>query len=143
SLVVGVEPAGALPDAPDVLYDADAPAQVAHVDRVRLPLARDAVPQGPDLHHAVHVYGVVLAVEGARGVGGVGRHPADFLAIDLLAALAVAHGQLARARPAVGEEAVRPITLVHLPVDGRHLLGEVRAEHAGLEEPGALAVPAR
>src|SRR5207253_1593152 len=63
-------------------------------------------------------------------------------AIHLLAALAIAHAQGARAGPAVGEERVHGIALPDLPVDGRHLLGEIRREHAGLEEPGGFGVAA-
>src|SRR6185295_13379734 len=63
ALVVGVEPARALADAPDVLDHADAAAEVAHVHGVGLALLGDAVPEAPHLHHAVHVDAVVLPVD--------------------------------------------------------------------------------
>src|SRR5204862_7283678 len=45
-----------------------------------------------------------------------------------------------RRRPAIGEEAVDGIMLIDFAIDGRHLLGEIRAKHAGRKQPGALAV---
>src|SRR5262249_57442612 len=85
----------------------------------------------------------VLAVERAGGVGLRGRHAPPLVPVDLLAAGAVADPERAGGRPAVGEEAVDRVVPVDLAVDGRHLLGEVGAELAHLEEPGAFGVLAR
>ena len=141
--MVGVEPAGHLADAGEVFDHADAAAQVAHVDRVGTALPRHRVPQAPHLEQAVHEHRVVATVQRARGVGPLGRHAAHSFAIHLLAALAVAHAQRARAGPAVGEERVDRVTPGDLAVDGRHLVGEIGREHAGLEQPGGFAVAAR
>src|SRR2546430_12294712 len=143
ALVVGVEPAGHLPDAGEVFDHADAAAQVAHVDRVGTALPRHRVPQAPHLQQAVHEHRVVATVQRARGVGPLWRHAAHLFAIHLLTALAVAHAQRARAGPAVGEERVDGVTPGDLAVDGGHLVGEIGREHAGLEEPGGFAVAAR
>src|SRR6266480_2263296 len=105
-------------------------------------LARHRVPRTPHIQQAVHERRVVAAVQRAGGVGLLGGHPAYLVAIDLLAALAIAHAQRAGAGPAVGEEGVDRIALGDLAVDGRHLLGEIRREHAGLEEPGGFVVAA-
>ena len=143
ALVVGVEPAGDVTDAREVFDHADAAAQVAHVDRVGTALPRHRVPQAPHLEQAVHEHLVIATVQRARGVGPLGRHAAHSFAIHLLAALAVAHAERARAGPAVGEERVDRVTPGDLAVDGRHLVGEIGREHAGLEQPGGFAVAAR
>src|SRR5213078_2638516 len=142
ALVVGVEPPGHLANAGEIFHHADAAAQVPDVHRVGTALARHRVPRTPHLQQAVHERRVVAAVQRAGGVGLLGRHAAHLLAVDLLAALAIAHAERARAGPAVREERVDRIALADLAVDGRHLLGEIRREHAGLEEPGGFVVPA-
>ena len=143
ALVVGVEPARHLAQPLHVFDGPDAAAQVPDVDRIGHLLLGDLIPQPPDLQHPVHGGVVVLPVERARRISLLRRHPADLFPIKLLAVLAVADGERPGARPAVGEEAVHRVTPVDLAVDGRHLLGEIRAEHAGLVEPGGLVVPAR
>ena len=61
--------------------------------------------------------------------------------VHLLTRRTVTDLQRASAWPAVSEKAVGIVAFVHLVVNGRHLLREVSAEHARLEEPWALALP--
>src|SRR5204863_3626190 len=133
---------GHLADAGEVFDHADAAAQVAHVQSVGAALPRHRVPQAPHFQQAVHEHRVIAAVERVGGVGLFGRHAAYFLAIHLLAALAIAHAERAGAGPTVGEERIDRIALADLAVDGGHLLGEIRREHAGLDEPRGFVVAA-
>ncbi len=125
ALMVGIEPAGHRGYAPHIGGCADAAAQVAHVDAVGLLFFRRVVPELPHLEHARHV--LVTECRSAAL-----RQP--------LAGLAATGRRKACARPAVRKESIDVVERVDFADDRRHLFGEIRAEHARLEERGRFAM---
>ena len=59
---------------------------------------------------------------------------------QVLALFAVAHRQRAERRPGVGKQAIHVVERIDLLHDRRHVIGHVRGEHAGAEQPGVLGV---
>ena len=143
ALMISVEPSGRLAQTLHVLDRSDAASEVADVHRVGTRLGDDCLPAFPHVEHPRHVHFVVLAIQRARRVGPIRRHAADLIAIHPLTALTVADGEISGTRPPVREEAVDRIARVDLAINRRHLIGEVRAEHARLVEPGRFAVRTR
>ena len=142
-LVIRVEPARHLAEALHVLDGSNTAAEIADVHRFGPCLGDRRLPAPPHVEDAIHVGVVVLAIQGTGRIGAVGRHTADLLAVHLVAALAVTDSEIAGARPAIGEKAVDRISRVELAIDRRHLVGEIRAEHARLVQPRRFVVRAR
>jgi len=69
ALMIGVEPCRHLAYLLQVFHRIEPAAEVADVHRLRVPLAGNAVPEAPDLHDAIDVRLIVLAVKRIGGIG--------------------------------------------------------------------------
>ncbi len=141
-LIVGVEPRGELADLFQVLYGANAAAEIADVNGLRIRFLRDAVPKTPDLRGPLHIDFVEFPIGGALRVGQGRGNAAGLFFVHFLAGGAETNFERAGTGPRVGEKSVGFVARIHLAVDGGHVFRVIVREHARPGEPGAFQADA-